>query len=456
MSGQAIYVRDYRTEIPGGLNDDRTEWQFPVIKSTNAHGRETFWKIYVRLARVDAGGTVAVFIEVEDKYFDNAPLDADIAGWINVDSGVLGGKTKKSSPTVVKVGKNLGRAGATNVWTQALRDAYGIYNRQLKKSAHGAAGVAAATGVEMFPPMLAQTLASQKTPLIVSESSSVFVQRKYNGVRAVATLKCNGDPADAAVHCEVVMYSRRKNIYPGLPRIRAELLPVLRYYWEEGRRLYLDGELYKHGVALQDISGHARREGADDAAYEYMIYDCFVADEPTLKYQERKAILDFIFEEFALNHARAVETFIATSHDEIKRYYEQFLSEGFEGAMIRTNSTYQYSYNERHSKVLLKMKPTEDAEMVVVGYTTGGKGKAAAALMIICETPGGKVFPVTPAMEIDDRIALAKKMGEVELNGKTHFENHWKGQKIIIYFDEYSKDGVPQRARTKLEKRTWD
>jgi hypothetical protein len=65
-------------------------------------------------------------------------------------------------------------------------------------------------------------------------------------------------------------------------------------------------------------------------------------------------------------------------------------------------------------------------------------------------------FPVTPAMELPERIILAKKMAIIEENGKTHFENNYLGKMLIVYFDEKSIDGLPQRARTKMEIRTWD
>jgi hypothetical protein len=78
--------------------------------------------------------------------------------------------------------------------------------------------------------------------------------------------------------------------------------------------------------------------------------------------------------------------------------------------------------------------------------------------MIVCSMPNdpNRRFPVTPAMELPDRIALAKKMALVEDNGKTHFENNYLGRMLIVYFDEKSVDGLPQRARTKMEVRTWD
>ena len=375
------------------------------------------------------------FIPIDDHMFDNQPLPG-LTGWIKVDTG-LGDTISKRVPTMVTTGKNLGKISATNVFTQALRDAYSLYNKQMKK---------ANTVVDiLYPPMLAQVYKDQKTPPTISESTPVYVQPKFNGVRCVTTLD----------NSTVIMYSRRKNIYPGFSYIKDEVKPILKKYHDAGRKLYLDGELYKHGTALQDISGYARREDKDDdIKLNYMVYDCFIVGEPLL-FSARKAILDEIFQSGVFQYTREVETHKVTDVAMLDIIYKQALADGYEGIMIRKNAPYAHSYNESHSKVLLKMKPTYDAELEIADYTVGKKGKASGALMIICRV-GNITFPVTPALELPERIALTTKMAVIEPNGKTHFANHWLGKKIIVEYDELSKDNIPQRARTKLQIRTWD
>ncbi len=459
MASSHIHIRDYRTEIPGALSGDRSEWVFPVVESVNTHGKKTVWRIYVRMFRMQPRLVLPdvsddAWITIEDEYFDSAPLPALLHAWYKVDSGIEGGKMKISSPTIVTTGKNLGKVSATNAWTQALRDVLGIYNKQVKKSAVRAiASKGLDTTTTLYPPMLAQLFTDQKRPPLINESSPIYVQRKYNGVRVVTTISVDdGTP---------IMYSRGKNIYPGFAYIKAELIAPLRAMSSSvgGTLVYLDGEIYKHGAALQDISGYARREDQPgDVKYDYMVYDCFVPSSPGLRYTERHGLITEFFKAHAgaLQYTKCVETFEARSSAEIDVLYKRFLAEGYEGAMLRTDDPYQYSYNSHRSKSLLKMKPAMDAEYLIVDYTTGSKGKAAAAIMIICTTDDGKIFPVTPAMELPERNALAAKMPVRETNGRTYFENHWKGQRIIVTFDEFSKTGLPQRARTRLEKRTWE
>lgn len=439
MAGTALTIRDYHTQIPGEIRDNA--WVFPQINSVNSHGKTTEWRIYVKVFRARPDLSLEIpddaFVPFDPTFLDNKPLE-DLRAWINVDFRIADGKVRKSVPTILTKGKGKGKS-ATNVVCQALRDALSEHNKHLRK----VVSVQAEGETTRYPPMLAQVLKEQ----VSVDFRNTYVQRKYNGVRAVATL----DVASAAV----VMYSRRKKTYPGFAYIKKELDPVLRFYWDDDRQLYLDGEFYKHGVPLQDISGIARREEtANDPKYNFMIYDCFIANEPELKYSQRMAILQQIFAEFELEYSKPVETFPVNTEEEVQTLYKQFLAENYEGAMLRFDQPYMYSYNERHSKMLLKIKPTLDAEFTIVGWETGEKGKAAEALMIICETNGVK-FPVTPAMELNDRIALAKKMSDV-IDGKTYFEREYLGKPLIVYFDEYSKDNVPQRARTKMELRLHD
>ena len=458
MTSKSIHVKDFRTEVPGELSDDRLTWYFPVVTTTTSLGQNSNWKIYVRVVRGNPPTVDSNPIPIEDAFFDSKPMRPDLAGWIKVDTGI-GDTISIRVPTLILTGKSVKTKAATNVFTQALRDAYGLYNKKAKKASTDQPEDT--TTVELLPPMLAQIFSDVKP--VISDEDPAFVQPKFNGVRAVATF-------DEETK-EVIMYSRRKNLYPGFAYIKNEIKKILITFWDRGIKLYLDGELYKHGVALQDISGYSRREDKEgDLSLDYMIYDCFVANDRMLNVIERRKLLEEFFEKLSesLNemvnqslgeksyvHTKMVPTDEVYTNDDIDDLYKMFLSQGYEGAMVRLNRPYVFGFNEHHSNVLLKMKPTFDAEYEVSGWETGKKGKAAQALMIIC-TLDGKTFPVTPAMKLPERIALANKMSEIEPNGKTHFENHWKGKKIIVYYDELSKSGLPQRARTQLEIRTWD
>ena len=255
MSSKAININDFKTEIGGKLSDPYT-YEFKEIVSTGAHSVKMFYNSVVRLCyestdkTEDANGDHPAdkFITIDDMYFDsNTKLPEGAVGWIKVLSKTgVQGKIKKSPPTYVREGKNIGKKNQTNAFTQALRDALSKYNKQLAKSSEDSVEY---NGVKLYPPMLAQ-LATVNEQLF-TDNQCLFIQKKLNGVRAVATLDSNND---------VVMYSRTRKIYPGFDYIKEELRKCLSYFVTEyNKRVYLDGEIYKHGESLQLISGTARR-----------------------------------------------------------------------------------------------------------------------------------------------------------------------------------------------------
>lgn len=480
MTSKSITIRNYRTEIPGKIVNGT--WEFPTIYGTNKLGKRIEWTIIIKAIKVPSTmvnkeGKIAIseltdamFIDV-DKFLDNSPVDntgnEKIYGYINVISKIEGGKIRATVPDIVYVGKNVKSKSATNPICQAMRDALSKYNKQNTKKAE-------VTNEKLFPPMLAQVFADQKKPI----TYPVSVQRKYNGIRAICYIPSNTGEKEENNQKEkekkVEIYSRQLKPYYGFNKIREECQLLISQI--DGANLYLDGELYKHGEALQDISGVARRENNTDDALKieedtsYMIYDCFT-ESNTLTYTERRELLKVLFtsleeKSIKLTRITLVETFEAESSEKVKELYNSFIKEGYEGAMIRINDQkYDFSYNDRHSKFLLKMKETHDGEYKIIGWETGSRGKAANALMIVCETKGGKKFNCTPALPIEEREALAAKMptfdssdqiSSDQKNQKNYFEQHYLNKMLIVYYDEKSKDDVPQRARTKMEIRSWD
>jgi len=471
MSSVSVNVTDYRKQIPGHLDESRLTWYFPVINSINANNRKIFWQIKVRLfaaSPVTPTEKSDQFAPILDEYFDSKPIP--FYGWCKVDSGVVGGKTRDSSVTVVASGKNLGRKNATNAFTQALRDSYGKYLKQVNKASEPTVA-----SVQLYPPMLASLYSAPpqgsspqgSSPQGSSPQGSsldfqkpVYVQRKYDGIRAVATYEIGSVRDDLGNPVPfVIFYSRSKKIFQGFNYIREQLVTGLREMHQRGIQLYLDGEMYKYGMPLQDISGYARREDKPvDIRVDFMVYDVFIPDKPDMLYSERKAILEQFFQEFGpFESVKPVETFTAEDEQTIKKLYARFLEEGYEGAIIRPDTPYVYSKAGYRGKNLLKLKPTLDAEFKIVGYETGAKGKASEALMFVCETDSGIQFSVTPAMELQERIQLAKRMAEPSPQDPHHtlFETDYLGKQLIVMFDEWSRDRVPQRARTKGVIRTW-
>lgn len=460
MSSTSININDFRKEIGGALTDPTT-YSFKEIVSTNAHGTKTFYNIIVRLC-VESDVKVEddngdnpndKFIPIQDSFFDSSTVLPTVDGkqvvcWIKVLSKIgADGKIKKAPPTYVRSGKNIGKKNQTNAFTQGLRDALSKYNKQLAKA--DTADVVS-NGVKLYPPMLAQVLDAAKItydPPGTPKAKCYYVQKKLNGVRAVATLGDDGN---------TIMYSRTRKPYTGFGYIKSELAPILKHFKTEyNLNVHLDGELYKHGTSLQVISGTARNEtNTNDSGVvlEYWIYDLFVPEQPTLTQSERFDYLDILFDTFNPTYTKYLSYESVCSKSELDEAYREALNDKYEGVMLRHNSAYVYSYNGYHSSVLLKVKPVLDAEFKIVGYCSGTVGKSEGVLLFELEAVGpdnvAHKFNINLGLPIAERKVLFSRMSQVEANGKTYFENNYLNRYLTVLYDELSTDGVPVRART--------
>jgi ATP-dependent DNA ligase len=430
--------------IPGAFNRARTAFELPPIKM---RGNRAEWRIAVSVAE---HGTHIIPISREMRA--NEPLDASIVGVITsrIDSQIF-------VPTYVYKGKNIGRANETNVFCQALRDAYSIHLRHLRRAQPA-----------RVTPMLARVARDDDR----AWTREVYVQRKYNGLRALATL-------DRATQ-SVILYGRRGLIFTGFPYIKQEIARIIASL-RDTRQVYLDGELYKHGLPLQTISGIARRgatigaatngsstigaatngsstmgaatNGSSTQDLNYVVYDVFFARDTEADdtlFSERLASLRAI----ASLNLRAVivaETFTCVGESraqDVRNLYARFLREGYEGAIVRLDAPYDHSgASEYHSPNLLKLKPLFDAEFTIVDYARAEKGRAKGALLFVCETAGAR-FLVTPTGSIDTRKRMAREFARATTRGRTVFDTHWRGKPLIVMYEELSTRGIPQRART--------
>lgn len=145
----------------------------------------------------------------------------------------------------------------------------------------------------------------------------------------------------------------------------------------------LDGELYKHGKSLQQISGAARMEKTAGGCdwLEYYIYDVMIPDttfEERLEVlNEIKEILNLGFEperEWSDNELRIqmVPHEVVTGNnkkEQIMNLHNQYVAEGWEGCVARDASK-SYKYGGRGAE-MIKFKMYQDAEFEITGISEG-------------------------------------------------------------------------------------
>lgn len=432
--------------IKGLFSSDNKEFIFPTIEYSNKRGDKLEWIIKIILKKNDK------IVQMNDKMLDNPvdKLDENYTAEILVISYQVGGKVRKTVPTVVKSGKNIGKKNETNVLTQAFRDALGLYNKKSNNT----------DITKKPPPMLLQWYNDSKTA-VLDFNQGITIQKKYNGVRYVTYLENN----------KIIQYSRTGSNYYPASNISNELiellnvnnLPVMKIgkygiQTEDELNIYLksqpyiDGELYMHGKSLNYISGQARKE-KDKDILEYYIFDVFFPEAISNGYNmiskyRQEYLDDMIINKLQFVHK--VQNYKVSSFDELNALTESFIKDGFEGAIARKDDKgYEYSYNNYHSSNIIKIKPVYSDEFNVVGFTEGKKGKDVGKIIWICEIPNPKkpkdnTFTVVPNLTLEQREKLYKCLIE---NDKI-FPNKIKGLPMTIEYSELSeKTGKPLQAK---------
>lgn len=167
--------------------------------------------------------------------------------------------------------------------------------------------------------------------------------------------------------------------------------------------IILDGELYKHGKSLQQISGAARLESnAYDCDWlEYYIYD--VMDGESI-FSERYTILQDIAEELNLGfdpnrdwedgelQVQMVPQEKVIGWTNIQKLHDNYVEEGFEGLVIRDPDK-KYLFGTRNN-AMIKIKAYKDAEFEIIGIKEGLR--PIEDMTFTCQTKGKIEFDAKP------------------------------------------------------------
>lgn len=179
--------------------------------------------------------------------------------------------------------------------------------------------------------------------------------------------------------------------------------PKMIKLFEDNPELILDGELYRFGKSLQEISGAARLEknAVDCEWLEYYIYDVVNTSKT---FEDRLEILSYIEDtlEISFDPERSWNTgelqVQIVPHEEvegwleIKSLHDRYVKEGWEGVVIRDPKR-PYKPGGR-SNDMLKVKDYTDSEFKVIGYELGLRG--TEDMVFICVTEYGNEFKAKP------------------------------------------------------------
>lgn len=302
-------------------------------------------KLPVLYAKAKNGKIKQWFIETDNEY-------------LIISHGYTDGK--KTVDERICKGKNVGRANATTPEQQAELEARSRWNKQKDKGY--------VENVEDF------VLVAEQRPMLASnylDKSHLIIypcysQPKLDGVRAIAKV----DIANGVVE----LISRGAKKYPVPRKIKRDLLWLAKI---TGFTTF-DGEVYKHGLPLQNIVSAIKVEGEDTDSLAYHIFD-IPSDKP---FNLRVLDLYLVTETLRSNSRNValevVKTHYITDENDARWHLSHYEEEGYEGLILR-NMMGLYEYNHR-SNNLQKWKNMQDAEAFVVDVEADSIGEG----VLIC------------------------------------------------------------------------
>ena len=209
------------------------------------------------------------------------------------------------------------------------------------------------------PPLL---LANELRPEI--NPVNYLVSEKYDGVRAIWDGK-------------TLRFRSGRTV--GAPQWFIAKLP----------REPLDGELWLGRGRFESLSGIVRKTEPEDEEWRQIKYMIFELPEAPGTFGERARRIKEIVARVNWPQLIAVEQFRVTDRAALKRKLDEVVGGGGEGLMLHLTDA---PYSTGRSDVLLKLKPLQDTEAVVLEHIPG-KGKYQGMLGALrVRSPEGKLF----------------------------------------------------------------
>jgi DNA ligase 1 len=166
-------------------------------------------------------------------------------------------------------------------------------------------------------------------------------------------------------------------------------LPVIAPQWFTAKLpagVALDGELWMGRGRFEELSGAVRRYAALDAEWQqirYALFDLPSADGP---FGYRAARLVSLAREARFEPLQAVQQRELTDRRALTRWFDEVVQGGGEGLVLHRADA---PWRAGRSDALLKLKPVDDAEAVVVAHIPGrGKHEGRVGALQVRTTAG--------------------------------------------------------------------
>ena len=316
-------------------------------------------------------------------------------------SGQLGGKRTSQPDKTVERGK-----ATRNLWEQVMLEAKHLVKEKLDKGYREIEKDPDEYKTSELEEILGGIVTGQNgvpKPMLAKQADKVtntkiydkiwLASRKIDGLRALIYMGDDGNLHTAsrgAMNYDAAMSDILEH-------------PSLIQLFKENPGLIMDGECYHHGYTLQQLNSIARTQktAVDYDVLQFYWYDIVdvnsTFDERWAYMQDIKDQLNFEFDpekEFKKEELRIqfVPQIEVTGWDNMMKLHNQYVSEGWEGLVIRDPDAL-YRPNGRTND-MIKIKCYKSDEFLITGYELGLRGNEDMVFTLV--TKENKPFKAKP------------------------------------------------------------
>lgn len=347
----------------------------------------------------------------------------EVNGAFRSHEGVVGGAITTSKWTFAKV-KNEGKVNATTPGQQAIKEAQARWKKKTEKGAFEDIERAKANEQVYFKPQLAHKWTEQKHKIVYP----AIVQPKLDGI-------CNLQTID-------ISQSREGKKFIAVPHIAKVLEP----FFKRHPNAVLHGELYNHQFKhnfnkivslVKQLKPTLEQFQESEKLIQYWIYDCYFPEMPNMQFDDRYS---YLVQELAIvdllkfSSLVMVENRIVSSEKQVEELCEEFISQGYEGAMVRNIES---KYQQKRTTDLLKVKLFQDEEYEIVDIKDGLGNRSGLASTVTCKLKDGRTF---------DCGVIGNDVYTAELFKN---KNKYIGKLGTVRYQNLTPDGIPRFGKLK-------
>ena len=398
-------------------------------------------------------------------------MQSETGTHISLESGEFNGKITTTLRTNIK-GKNIGKTNETSPFEQAESDLKSIYNKKKREGYKSLSDLkyvntSVAFGgdtMEQFlldnlkfdtrdldgnlKPMKAQQYYRSKknwkdpegkvwddrkyyylqNPDVPKEKGAIImtfpclIQPKLNGVRATISL-------DKDYNIQILSKEGLRYSLPHITDVFEQYKEVFSatINQDDVIDVIFDGELYIHKEKLQNISSAVKAQNLNTYRISFVCFDLAI---PNLQNLARIKIMKSLLHFTTLSldcPISFITTNIISTDKQVQRYTDRYITEGYEGSIMR-KETGVYAFGKRPMD-MVKLKRLMDEEFTIIDVVSQDKNPSLG--LFVCRTKEGKEFKVTPK-------------GNVDFKELVLFQKHlYVGKPLTCTFYEYTEDGIP-------------